>query len=335
MYFLKCIEFLGLGFGSNFFKAPTIKSLISIFFVFINVSILVIELHFSYIYRHIIYHQTSLSGSLADLIQVVGSIIVPVFMILECIVKHKTETKFLLLQNAVDKELKYFKYNKKCAKYQNKNFIRKICFPFLICSVIDIFVVSTIETQFVWRTSILVRLWASTVQRIGTSYIIHHMEWLNSRLKAIELNFRALYKDDGSSNGAGFKTTIYRDKHFAKFLKLKEIYVELWNYSQLVNKRFDWSIVSTVILNFMVTIICFYWVFLRLYFNQLEYIIRKYLNGKMRYLLNIIRIYFSFVESFIFSFPNLIVLYVLISSFEGCIRSVRHSQTNKIYEKLH
>lgn len=181
--YLKCFELLSLAFGYKIFmKHTSLKYFcLTSLPLLINIAIIVAELLMAYIYRKLIYHPTSVSGTITDIIQIVGPFTVTAIMIIENLVKHKTELKLWTAIASIDRKLQMYELKRNTVQSQLRNcFIKNSSVICLVGFTVELGVVLSIsEKENTLRRSILSRFWASNIVRVGITYVLFHLEWLN------------------------------------------------------------------------------------------------------------------------------------------------------------
>lgn len=241
-------------FGINLVSSLTPNSTRSRIFQIINFSMIIFNtflLIIQYEYPEEFYDYVFLIGMLADVVQTALPILCHIIILLVANLKKKVHRK---LDQKMKDVLKGFQE----LPMDNKNNFHQTsasCFIFSIglCFVIDGVTHKTVAPkQKAWSNSLMIRNLATFTNRLNEFQFLYYVLKLTSALKVINKNiFEAKSQ--------------YQKIHMLKISS--KVLSDIWTATDLINKRFGFTLVCTVTCNIVAYIISLYWIIRHTYFG--------------------------------------------------------------------
>lgn len=266
-FYIHLFEWFGIASGRKFTAKPKSlpQQILHCWPLLFNPLAMLTELWAAYTYRNIAYHPSTTIGALSDIIQVLGPIFATGVMVGESLFHGRLEETMWTTIEGVDRRVE-------AANMPDDRmpFERRFLLKFVLVSGIgigtDVFILVQIsEKEPEWARCMYFCLWSVNVARIGILQVVLYLEWVVHRFGFIE---RRLLLAGGLS--------LSEQQRIVQMTK--EIYCELWLFVKHINKRFDLTLFLNITNYFVCVTISFYWVITRVYFNKLEFLVRKFMG---------------------------------------------------------
>lgn len=267
IFYMHLFEWFGIASGRKFTAKQNSlpKQLSQCWPLLFNPLIMITELWAAYTYRDIAFHPSTTIGALSDIIQVLGPIFATGIMIGENLFYGRLEEAMWTTIEGVDRRVEATNMSDDRESFERR-FMLKFVLVNAIGIVTDIFIIVQIsEKEPEWARCMYFCLWSVNVARIGILQVVLYLEWVGHRFGFVE---RRLLLASGLS--------LSEQQRILQMTK--EMYCELWLFVKYINKRFDLTLFLNITNYFVCITISFYWVITRVYFNKLEFLVRKFMG---------------------------------------------------------
>lgn len=261
------------------------RSIDNILWILLNLFLFFVEVIYIWILRKTMFYTTDPIGQMFDIVQIFLPLATHLIMILESIVKYKTQMKIFDVIKEIDftnQQLRSINANDEKIPVNvdfPRNFLIKFILILTICFVSETNIIALIyDSAPRWAISWYFRFWTLNCVRVGILHLIFYVDWMAGQLYNVNRTidcmssqrFRRLAMEFPSRKATNNKDEI--EKVFAKINLLTNQYANLWLLADYCNFRFSFSILILLINYFLVLTGCMYWSFVHVYFNH-EFVI--------------------------------------------------------------
>lgn len=231
-----------------------------------------------YMERNEMFHSTSTIGKFLDVIQVLVPIIAHLIMIIEGAFNKHQNDKLLIklhqLNGQIEIHCDHSIVSNCCNDYMHHTIVKLMLTIFVAIGSEICIIAAIYKVDYPWTRSWVIRIWSLSSIHYSNFILIMFIDFITCRLLILNVDLEQYRSTVYSTTVGNTINSILRAETHLR--EIKRIHNELRKFRFILNERFNFSILITIINYFISLTIAFYFIVSRFYFFRLDSIMGKF-----------------------------------------------------------